>query len=519
MKEKIPSFLEFVEDVFYTFSQIKPGSINVIFSKRTQFPIIKFDSELEIVIPLPRKQGEKYALEGMVFDNDNAGRKNMWCMFLATVYHLAAHACVSKYSTYDPWKKNKTKDISLRIIDFIEDVLVERYISHTNPEIFENIQNLDSKLIQQILSTSSESIYEPVLKTAGFNHNEKIENIRTNLLAQPNDVISFANLLYENRVLLPKHNLPYRELHDSIQLLQTEGKSPNFEPFGIFEENTEKLDSLWLVDAQLKSKLLRTYGKYLKDLNFDSVIIPQGNFHDFTQLKEKASPMLRRIRQQLRMVGNVVDEPRTDQIGYLNMQLAIQAIASEGQSTDIFERDEIKRSEEAWAIVIDKSASMSLRFDQIKEFAICVAESANELAGKSDAWALFSFDNNFQILKDFKEKYGHEVQARLGSLKNNGLSLLPDALELTRRILANDPREKKYIFVITDGHSSGYERINQHLAKIAKKLDVSDVSLIAIGVSKSTSKRFRNSVRGSSDLKQLVAKFITAYKTISSDDV
>src|SRR5690348_4310853 len=519
MKEKIPSFLEFVEDLFYTFSQAKPGSINVIFSKKTQFPILKFESELKIIIPLPRKQSEKYVLEGMVFDNDNDGRKNMWCMFLATIYHLASHACVSRYSTYDQWKKNKTKDVSLRIIDFIEDVSVERYISHTSPEIFENIRNLNSKFIQEIPSISSESIHQPVLRMAGFDHDEKIENIRTNLLAQPNEVIPFADLLYENRELLPKHNLPYSELHDSVYLLQTEGKSPDFEPFGIFKENAETIDALWLADVQLKSKLLRPYGKYLKDLNFDSVIIPQGNFHDFTQLKEKAAPLLKRIRQQIRMVGNVVDEPRTDQIGYLNMQLAIQAIASEGQSTDIFERDEIKRSEEAWAIVIDKSASMSLRFDHIKEFSICVAESANELAGKSDAWALFSFDNNFQILKDFKEKYGHEVQARLGSLKNNGLSLLPDALELTRRILANDPREKKYIFIITDGHSSGYERINQHLAKIAKKLDVSDVSLIAIGVSKSTSKRFRNSVRGSSALKHLVAKFITAYKTISSDDV
>ena len=84
-------------------------------------------------------------------------------------------------------------------------------------------------------------------------------------------------------------------------------------------------------------------------------------------------------------------------------------------------------------------------------------------------------------------------------------------------MLSDDSRERKYIFIITDGHPSGYERIHQHLAKIAKKLDASGVSLIAIGVSKSTSKRFRNSMRGSSNLGQLVAKFITAYKTVSSD--
>ena len=518
MKEKGQSFLEFVEDIFYSFSQIKPGSIDVQFSKRTQFPIMKFNSELEIVIPFPRKQGEKYMFEGMMFENDADGRKNLWCMFLATIYHLASHACVSRYSIYDQWKKNKTKDICLRVIDFIEDVSVERYLSHTSPEIFENIKNIQSKFMPQTHTMStSHSVCD--LKICGFDNEGRIENIRTSLLNNQDNILSSADFLYKNRELLPRHNLPYCELHNSVQLLRMEEKSPDFEPFGVFREIIQKLDTLWQIDEQLKSKLLRTYGKYLKDLNFDSIIIPQGNFHNFTQLKEKASPLLRRIRQQIRMVANLVDEPQIDQIGYLNMQLAIQAIASEGQSTDIFERDEIKRVEEAWAILIDKSASMSLRFDQIKEFAICISESANELAGKSDAWALFSFDNNFQILKDFKEKYNHEVQARLGSLQNNGLSLLPDALELTRRILANDPREKKYIFVITDGHSSGYERINQNLTKIAKKLDVSGVSLIAIGVSKSTSKRFRNSVRGSSDLKQLVAKFITAYKTVSSDDM
>src|SRR6185437_6487008 len=92
-----------------------------------------------------------------------------------------------------------TQDVYLRIIDFIEDVSVERYISHTSPEIFENIRTLYSKFIQQIQSTLSESTPGHVLKIVGFDHDEKIENMRTNLLAQPNDVIYFADLLYENR--------------------------------------------------------------------------------------------------------------------------------------------------------------------------------------------------------------------------------------------------------------------------------------------------------------------------------
>ncbi|MDE1770840.1 MAG: VWA domain-containing protein, partial [Thaumarchaeota archaeon] len=346
---------------------------------------------------------------------------------------------------------------------------------------------------------------------------EIIAKMKMSAMDNSDNAVLFANWLYKNRGLLPQKILPYCERHDIRQTLQSYKKSPDFEPYGLFQENIVNLDELWLTDVQLKSKMLRKYQKNLKDLNFDTIIIPQGNFHNFLQIKEKVSPLLRRISQQIRMVANLSDEPRIDQMGNLDMQMVIQSIASESQSIDVFERDEIRRVEEAWAILIDNSASMGLKFDQIKEFTVCVAESADDLAGKSDAWALFSFDNNFQILKDFEEKYTHEVQARIGSLENQGLSLLPDAIELTRRMLLTDTRERKYIFLITDGYPSGYEKITQHLAKITKKLDASGISLIAIGVSKFTSKRFRNNVRGSSNLGQMVAKFITAYRTVSSD--
>ncbi|MGI0059229.1 MAG: hypothetical protein ACREBJ_05620, partial [Nitrosotalea sp.] len=132
MKEKGPSFLEFAEDIFYSFSRIKHGSLNLIFSKKTLFPVIKYDSELEIIIPLPRKQNQQYLFEGILFDDDHNDRKNLWCLFLSTIYHVAAHACVSRYSLYDSWKKSKTDDVCLQIIDYVEDMYVKRYITHTN---------------------------------------------------------------------------------------------------------------------------------------------------------------------------------------------------------------------------------------------------------------------------------------------------------------------------------------------------------------------------------------------------
>jgi uncharacterized protein YegL len=523
MFEKEQSFFEFVYDVFYKFSQTGSGNSKIIFSRKTQYPIIKFALEPEIVIPLPKIQDDKYVFEGVVFENTQNGRKSLWCLFLATIYHLAAHVGVSRYSIYEQWQKNKTDDLCLRIIDFIEDMEVEKFIIRTNPDVWENIRNINSKLLSY---DNQEKTYDcnhlRELKMCGLDIDTKIEKIKKEIMkksvnqSQNETQLLFAELLYRNRELLPKTILPYCEHHKDNYVIKVKENHIEFESSGLFEEQAETLDELWMINEQTKSRLLRRYRKHLKGLNFDAVIIPTGNLHDFTQVKERILPMLRRIKQQLRMITNLVDNPVTDQIGYVDMQLAIQAIASEGQSTDIFERDEPKRSEEAWAILVDKSASMGLRFDQIKEFVVCISESANELTGKSDAWALYSFDNNFQIIKDFNEKYNQEVKARIGSLETSGLSLMPDAIELTYRLLAEDPRERKYLFVITDGHPSGYERIQEQFTKVTKKIEMSGVTLVGIGVSKTIARVFRNNAR-SSDLRQLVSKFIIAYKTASSD--
>jgi Mg-chelatase subunit ChlD len=523
MFEKEQNFFEFVHDIFYTFSQTRSGNSKIIFSRKIQYPIIKFALEPEIVIPLPKIQDDKYVFEGIVFDNTPDDRKSLWCLFLATIYHLAAHVAVSRYSVYEQWQKNKTDDLCLRVIDFIEDIEVEKYIIHTNPDVWENIRNINSKILSH---NDQEKVYNcnmPYdLKMCVLDAEEKIKKIKKEIMekrtnqSQNETQLLFADMLYKNRELLPKTILPYCEHHKDDYAIKIEENRIEFEPSGLCIEQAEKLDELWMINEQTKSRLLRRYGKHLKGLNFDAIIIPTGNLHDFTQVKERVLPMLRRIRQQLRMITNLVDNPMTNQIGYVDMQLAIQAIASEGQSTDVFERDEPRRVEEAWAILIDKSASMGLRFDQIKEFVVCVSESANELTGKSDAWALYSFDNNFQIIKDFNEKYNQEVRARIGSLKTGGLSLMPDAIELAYKILAEDPRERKYLFVITDGHPSGYEKIQERLSKVSKKIEMSGVILVGIGVSKTIMRVFRNSAR-SSDLRQLVAKFITAYKMASSD--
>ncbi len=514
------NFYELVYDIFYKFSHTLPEQVGLTFSKQVVYPVLELTPEIQITMPLPKKINEKYVFYGMLFEDSEDGQKSMWSIFLAVLYHMSSHAAISNYPIYDAWRKNKTEELSWKVLDFIEDVRVKKFIQSTDDEIWDNVQSVESILRNmEMMEKKQDSKKNKVYREA--EDKREMELIEKQIFNCSEDVekkmLLAADFLYVNsHYLIQSHSGLCYQHKKSKFLMKIEREGPRIEPFGVFEELTSSLNNLWQIDERAKRQLLKKYQKHLKNLNFDSVVIPPGNMHQYMKIKSKTLPMLRRIRQQIRMISNLNDDPKIDQIGYVDMQMAIQAIASEGSSTDFFERDELRRGEEAWIILVDKSASMNLRFDKIKEFAVCVSESANELTGKSDAWALYSFDNNFQILKDFKEKYNREVQARIGHLEPSGLSLLPDAIELAYRVLNDDPRERKYIFVITDGHATGYAKINESFSKIVKKVEVSDTTLVAIGVSGKVSEKFKKNAQGR-DLKTLVAKFITAYRSSSSD--
>ena len=516
------SFYEFVYRTFYGFAEAKPEDIGLVVSRDIRYPLIESIQDPVIVIPVPRLVNDKYVYEGMVFENTPERRRDMWFLFLATLYHLSAHAAATSYSRYEKWLKNKTPETCWHVIDFVEDTSADRYLYHKDKEIWKNIHAIETGISAEQNNPPSKNQREKNRRFQAVTESTQISNIRNMIIESigkdgyHEKLLSVADSLYRSRELLQRPVLPFHEHHDITWTPKVEQSGFKFKLSSIFEEQADNLDALWQENEHRRNKIIRRYSKHLKGLNFDSVVIPQGNLQKYEKIKSETLPMLKRIRQQLRLIANLADDPKIDEIGYIDMQMAIQAVASEGQSTEIFERDELRRGEEAWVILIDKSASMQLRFDRIKEFAVCVSESANELTGKSDSWALYSFDNNFHIVKDFKEKYNQEVKARIGTIENGGLSLLPDAIEMSARVLTEDPRERKYIFVITDGHPAGYDRIHEAFSKTVKKTEISGITLVGIGVTKAISRKFRNSARGT-DLKQLVTKFITAYKTAAVD--
>ncbi|MEX1151720.1 MAG: vWA domain-containing protein, partial [Nitrosopumilaceae archaeon] len=481
--------------------------------------------EPQVIIPLPRKQNEKYVFEGMIFENTENGQCDLWSLFLASVYYLAAHTAVSEYSIYDKWRKNKTPEICWKVIDFIEDTVAEKYLSTTNSDVLNNIKKINSILIEKYKNNNTKSSTNIKNKFSALylaENQKRIDKIKEEILLKRGgadhnqNMLACADMLYKNRELLPQRVLPYCEHHDTLETVTFEKNSMNFQPQGLFEEDVIIHEELWNAEQENKEIMLKRYKKHLRDLNFDGIVIPSGDINAYMKIKSQNNVLLRKIRDGIRMVTNTQDDPRIREVGIINMQYAIQAIASESNTVEIFEQDEVRRSEEAWLILLDCSGSMKLKFNKMKEFALCVAETANELTGRSDAWSLYGFDSKLTIIKDFKENYSQEVKARVGALKNGGLSFVPDAIEFGKRMLAEDTRERKYLFVITDGQPSGDDKFDKRLEKLVKNIGMSDVGIIGVGIGSNFTKFFNNNCNGS-NLQDMVTKFIKTYRDAAAD--
>src|SRR5437879_4760220 len=141
------NFYEFAYKIFYSFSEAKADDVGLTFSKDVKYPLLESIHNPSMVIPLPKLVNEKYEYEGMIFENTHEGRKDIWSLFLATMYHLSAHAASSLYPKYDKWRKDKTMDVCWQVIDFIEDISADRYLSHKNDVIWNNVKEIESRIL------------------------------------------------------------------------------------------------------------------------------------------------------------------------------------------------------------------------------------------------------------------------------------------------------------------------------------------------------------------------------------
>jgi hypothetical protein len=509
------TFLDIIYKIFYDTAQRDFKDVRLLLSEKFSFPSIEFEPNIEVKIPVPKRTDNGIVYSGCFFGESPQELTIAWSLFLATVYHLAAHVAVSNYSLYDSWAKNKTPRIFWRVIDFIEDDAVERYLSSTHPDAWENLSLIRAAYEEQ-------SHYEKLNSTYSLKIGSKfIESIKEDMSKEilqcfdethKSHLLDWASKLYRNQQILHQESPFYFEQHSSNQSILLKNNKMEFTPTGKFENTIKKLNFLYFEEKERLENILHKIRKDVVGLNFDKIIIPDEDIYEYSKLKEKNKKMIKKIREQIRTVYNNSEDPQTNFYGEIDMELAIQAIASNSENyAEVFNKQEEQRIEETWAILIDNSSSLRLRFEPVKDFMLCLAEASEELTGPSGTWGLYSYDQKFSILKDHKGKYNQDVRARIGGLRSGGLSFTPDALLLTGRMLAKNPADLKHLFIFTDDFPTGIWNYDKKVYLAIKEVERLGIEVIGIGLSSNVQKYFTDSCWGD-DMRDLVDKFVRIYR-------
>ncbi|HSB50370.1 MAG TPA: vWA domain-containing protein [Nitrosopumilaceae archaeon] len=512
------TLFEISNGIFYEIAQSTINQVGFNTSDKIEFPIIENTSRCRVTIPKPRKVDDVYFFEGCIFDSYDDHFETIWSLYLATISQMAAHVKISDFSKYKHWVENKTPEKCWRVIDFVENARVEEYLKISFPDVWEHLMMVKTtynKLVDdKILKHTNEKFYNSFCVKKADEITQLREKISQIFELQIKEIIPHLDFLYKNQELLSKNILPYCIHRSSGFSYKCWNKNVKIQPIGRFEDIILEIDNVWNKEIN-KNDRLDEYQNFAEDSHFDEVIIGSENLAEFSRLSNESAGLLQRLRTSIRTLSNIVDTPAAEDVGIIEMQMAIQREASKNQDIQIFEQDIPRKESESWVVVIDASASMISKFEEMKKMALCLSEAAESINQTGGKWGLYSFNNNFIIVKDHVEHYNQETKARIGGIENKGLSLIPDAINMGVKILKKDKESThKYLILISDGHALGYNNIDEDFKKSLLNAKRDSVNVIGIGVPKSMSRYF-SFIINCDDPNRSVDKFMSAYSYLT----
>lgn len=280
------------------------------------------------------------------------------------------------------------------------------------------------------------------------------------------------------------------------------------------DESIQVFDDQETYDARVNKKV-QQYAELGKNLRFKSYNMPNEDYSEYSRKRNQMAGQIRRIQDEVRKVKQDTDENPFEECGGVDLQTAIQVISSDSPRRDIFIKEEILQKSESWAILIDSSLSLKMLNSDVKSIAVCLAEVAHEMLPHQDSWGLFSFNDTYQIIKDFYEPYSNRSRAKIGGLQHKGLSLLPDAIELTAKALAKTSEDIKLLLIITDGVPVGYDEINQKFIKSLEMANRANLNPIIIGVGTDVKGLLKASFSVENTF-DMMKKFVKVYQEVQS---
>ena len=522
MKDNIQ---DVVHEIFFEICEKKSMDFDIFFLDQIHFPKIDYEPRMTVYIPMPRQTQGLQVIQGNAFvDNENP-QETIFTLYFASICHAAGHAKVTDFKKYKEWMKGKNKKRAYETFEFIEDIRVNEFLKNNFPEYYSemikieeffNIIN-DKKEFNNLKEHSKKIFSDKFvgnIKKARMELKERIINLDSK---DDEQFVKIADTIYESSNILSDQRLPYADHYSHPKRIEKWNENITIKTSGSYQGVVEKLGDIWIEQLNRRVKVKKKYGGLTDDLEFDRIDFAPENIGEYLRLKNATHLFLKKMSSTMKMTPNSMDEGMVEDVGVLNMQLAIQRVAAQNDRIQVFEQDDLKKIEEEWAIVVDTSSSMRLKFDEMKKFAICLGEAANEVNSKNGKWGFFTFNNNFTIVKDHYEKYDNNSKSRIGGIEITGLSFIADAVKLCSRILDRENIERKYIFLITDGQSVGTLDADKKMEDAVMAARKKGITVIAIGMPEGITKVF-SLCMPYDGLKKTVAKFLNAYTAISGGE-
>ncbi|MDV3243923.1 MAG: VWA domain-containing protein [Nitrososphaerales archaeon] len=557
--------LEYAWNTLTNVSKTEYDGIRLLLDESLPRPMIGREASGYVVkLPVPRKEREGiYSLQGLYADTDNQNWTTLWRLFRASLYHAAFHVLHSDVERYIEWARGKDRYAAIYAVSLVEDykitVMAHRewspllqdiayanFISAMRMRDPDQVSNggfrATLKLLLEVWGVSTRSEPRGDEDTEVVKVGNRVRSLVQRFVYGSVGVealVDAAAAAYElvdsKGVLTQIPSFPHTESHSGGEAFESrlvEGRQGGtarlegaYEALGVNLEKdqvaphvAEGRDALQaIIDHESRATKIREhYINTISSTRLEGVEFPRADICSFMRTRSELAGPIRSIRDRIMQVRNVLDENQGEESGQVDMQAAMQVVASKQVRTDVFWRDQLMGKEEAWAILIDASKSISQASVQLRGMTTCLAEVANGLMREKSRWAVFAFSNTFQIVKDFDEAYTIDSKARIGGLVQGGPTYLPDALVTAARALNTRPLDSKYLVVVSDCLPTGYRGIEDELKKRIEAVSRSGVMLLGLGVqSSAVSKYFKvNCVMTTPH--ELVKFFVKAYMELSS---
>jgi hypothetical protein len=564
-------YLEYAWSLFFKKDQFET---KILIDPRLKQPTLSRD-ETGFVIVLPEPimhgdEGEKtISFMGYQFPAEPMGKLQVAKLFKACVFHLSAHVATSNFGVYSKWEEQKDNRLAKFSKSLVEDVKANAYILARYPDklvdiafanslAFKSMKSLGriwnpatrimaALLLQANLGvvkgdmrTEERKTVSQVVKKLGQLKDNVLESFAGEQVKVDDVGLKVADEIYNALerygLVLEVPSLPHTEqmghctLFPQYQVQPDDGVGDIFDKCltalggetseseaqqtmqkKVIEAEALQVFDSWLREKAKKEKIRGRYEELVFSTRFKSIDFPSEDYTGYLRAKTKTKSETRRLIDSLMVAFDALDEDPRKMYGILDLQDIIQVTASRSPRLDVFMREENLSKSYAWSILIDASRSMRTISDDVRNLSICLANTANELLIDQASWGIYAFNDRFLILKDLTERYSPKIKARIGGLKFEGRTYMPDAIQLAGELLKKRAENLRLVTILSDGWPYGYSNITAALAETLKFLEKAGIVVIGVGVKTNRMENFFRVNCNVKNMRELTKKFSNLY--------